>query len=196
MQPFTRVTTPIVPLPREDVNTDDIIPARYLKGTDKRGLAQGLFARWRYRDDETPDPTFPLNDPRYAGARILLTGANFGSGSSREHAVWALTEWGFRAVLAPSFADIFYNNAVQNGLLPARLAPDAVAALFAWVEAHPGAAVTVDLVDRQVRLPTGEVYAFDLDPFARERLLEGADDLDYLLRHLPQVEAYERRWGK
>ena len=196
MQPFIRLTSPVVPLPRADVNTDDIIPAQYLKSTDKAGLAQGLFARWRYRPDGSPDPAFPLNDPRYAGARILLTGPNFGSGSSREHAVWALTQWGFRAVLAPSFADIFYNNAVQNGLLPARLAPEHIQTLFAWVDAHPGAAVTVDLEAQEVRLPTGEVFAFDIDPFARTRLLEGLDELDYLLRHLPQIEAYEKKWGK
>ncbi len=196
MQPFRRLTSPIVPLPRDDVNTDDIIPAVYLKGTDKAGLAQGLFARWRYRADGTPDPAFPLNDPRYAGARILLTGANFGSGSSREHAVWALTQWGFRAVLAPSFADIFYNNAVQNGLLPARLAPEHIQALFAWVDAHPGTAVTVDLEAQEVRLPEGTVFPFGIDAFARARLLEGLDELSYLLRHVPQIEAYERQRGK
>ena len=188
-----RITSPVVPLPRADVNTDDIIPAAYLKVTDRTGLARGLFARWRYLPDGSPNPRFPLNDPRYRGARILLTGANFGSGSSREHAVWALTEWGFRAVLAPSFADIFYNNAVQNGLLPARLDPQHVDALFAWVEAHPGVAITVDLEAQEVRLPTGEVFPFAIDAFARMCLLEGLDQLGVLLRHLPQIEAYEQR---
>lgn len=196
MQPFTRLTSPVVPLPRDDVNTDDIIPAQYLKGTTKDGLAQGLFARWRYRPDGTPDPDFPLNAPPYAGAQILLTGANFGSGSSREHAVWALTQWGFRAVLAPSFADIFYNNAVQNGLLPARLTPGHIRTLFAWVEAHPGQPLTVDLEAQEVRLPDGKRLPFAVDPFARTCLLEGLDELDYLLRHLPQIEAYERTHGK
>jgi len=196
MQPFTRLTSLVVPLPREDVNTDDIIPAQYLKGTTKDGLAQGLFARWRYRPDGAPEPDFPLNAPQYAGARILLTGANFGSGSSREHAVWALTQWGFRAILAPSFADIFYNNAVQNGLLPARLTPEHIRALFAWVETHPGQAVTVDLVEQTVRLHDGETMPFTVDPFARTCLLEGMDELDYLLRHLPQIETYERTHGK
>ncbi len=192
MQPFTRLTSPVVPLRRDDVNTDDIIPAQYLKTTAKEGLGQGLFARWRYRPDGSPNPDFPLNDPRYGAAQILLTGANFGSGSSREHAVWALMQYGFRAVLAPSFADIFYNNAVQNGLLPARLAPEAIAELFTWVEAHPGTAVTVDLEAQEVRLPDGRRFPFDIEPFARTRLLRGMDELDYLLAHLPHIEAYER----
>ncbi len=196
MQAFTRLTSPVVPLPRADINTDDIIPAQYLKGTDRQGLAQGLFARWRYLPDGRPNPAFPLNDPRYAKARILLTGANFGSGSSREHAVWALTQWGFRAVLAPSFADIFYNNAIQNGLLPARLRPDQIAMLFAWVDEHPATPLTVDLVAQEVRLPTGEALPFQIDAFARARLLEGLDELDYLLRHLPAIEAYERDHAK
>ncbi len=193
MRPIQRITSPMVPLPRQDVNTDDIIPALYLKSTNRRGLAQGLFARWRYRPDGTPDPAFPLNDPRYQGAQILLTGANFGSGSSREHAVWALMEWGFRAVLAPSFADIFYNNAIQNGLLPARIAAETFEALLAWAQAHPTDAVTVDLEQQTVQLPDGRSFPFAIDAFARMRLLRGLDELDYLLEHLPEIEAFEAR---
>ncbi|NPA26934.1 MAG: 3-isopropylmalate dehydratase small subunit, partial [Chloroflexi bacterium] len=191
MEPFRRLTSPVVPLPRHDINTDDIIPAQYLKGTDRRGLAQGLFARWRYRDDGSPDPNFPLNDPRYQGARILLAGANFGSGSSREHAVWALMEWGFRAVLAPSFADIFFNNAVQNGLLPARISQEVFEELRDWVLAHPGEPITLDLETQTIQRPDGKVYTFDVDAFTRIRLLQGLDELDYLLAHLPEIEAYE-----
>ncbi|NPA06435.1 MAG: 3-isopropylmalate dehydratase small subunit [Chloroflexi bacterium] len=193
MRPITRITSPMVPLPRQDINTDDIIPAIYLKSTNRRGLAQGLFARWRYRPDGTPDPNFPLNDPRYQGAQILLTGANFGSGSSREHAVWALMEWGFRAILAPSFADIFHSNAVQNGLLPARITVETFEALLDWAKAHPSDAVTVDLEQQRVLLPDGQAFPFDIDAFARMRLLRGLDELDYLLEHIPEIEAFEAR---
>ena len=196
MQPLRQITSPVVLLPYADVNTDDIIPARYLKVTDKSGLARGLFARWRYREDGSPNPDFPLNRPEAREAHILLTGPNFGSGSSREHAVWALMQWGFRAVLAPSFADIFYNNAVKNGLLPAQLEEHIHAALVAWVEAHPGEAITVDLEAREIRLPDGATYPFSIDDFSRQCLLQGMDELDFLLRHLDAIRAYEARTGK
>ncbi len=196
MQPFTQLTSPVVLLPRADVNTDDIIPAQYLKVTDKAGLARGLFARWRYREDGTPNPDFPLNRPEAREARILLTGPNFGSGSSREHAVWALMQWGFRAVLAPSFSDIFYNNAVKNGLLPAQLDEGTHAALVAWVEAHPGEAITVDLETREIRLPDGTTFPFHIDDFSRQCLLQGLDELDFLLRHEDRIRAYEQAHHK
>ncbi len=193
MRAFRRVTAPAILLLRDDINTDDIIPAHYLKVTQRAGLAQGLFARWRYREDGTPDPDFPLNRPGAREARFLVTGANFGSGSSREHAVWALMEWGFRAVLAPSFADIFYTNAVKNGLLPVRLAPEAHRDLVRWLEAHPQAPLTVDLEAQHVRRDDGVTYPFTIDAFARHMLLHGLDELDVLLQHQEPIAAFERR---
>ncbi len=192
MEPFRVLTSHAVALPRADINTDDIIPAQYLKVTEKAGLARGLFARWRYRPDGTPDPAFPLNRPEAQGARILVTGPNFGSGSSREHAVWALWQWGFRAVLAPSFADIFYHNAIKNGLLPARLNPEDHQALLDWLEKHPQATLTVNLETTSVILEDGRRFAFAIDPFARQLLLQGLDELDVLLQHQEAIEAYER----
>lgn len=195
MLPFRILTSHAVVLPRADINTDDIIPAQYLKVTDKAGLAQGLFARWRYRPDGSPDPDFPLHQPQAQGARILVTGPNFGSGSSREHAVWALMQWGFRAILAPSFADIFYHNAIKNGLLPVRLQAEDHRALLAWLSQHPGAAITVDLENTSVRLPDGRSFSFEIDPFARRLLLQGMDELDILLQHQKDLEAYERNYA-
>ncbi len=192
MEPFRVLTSHAVVLPRADINTDDIIPAQYLKVTEKAGLARGLFARWRYRPDGTPDPAFPLNRPEAQGARILVTGPNFGSGSSREHAVWALWQWGFRAVLAPSFADIFYHNAIKNGLLPARLSPEDHQALLDWLEKHPQAPLTVNLETTSVVLEDGQRFTFAIDAFARRLLLQGLDELDVLLQHQAAIEAYER----
>jgi 3-isopropylmalate/(R)-2-methylmalate dehydratase small subunit len=182
VRPFTTHTGLVVPLPRADVDTDQIIASEWLKRVSRTGYGEGLFAQWR------EDPAFVLNDPAYAGGSILVAGASFGMGSSREHAVWALDDWGFRVVIAPSFADIFRGNAVKNGLLPVVLPPAAVAALQ---EAGPVEA-TVDLRERRVRCaPAGVDEAFDVDDFTRARLLEGLDDVGLTLRHADAVDAYE-----
>ena len=187
----TRLTSKAIPLPYANVDTDQIIPARFLIGIDRSGLAAGLFADWRYAPDGSPNPGFVLNRPRYQGARILLAGENFGCGSSREHAVWALTGWGIRAVIAPSFADIFKRNALNNGLLPVALDREQVQALFACADREPDAELTVDLLDQTVGLPEGVVFSFSIDRFARQCLLEGQDRLEYLLARAAAINAYE-----
>ena len=190
MEPLRPFASKVVSLPADDVDTDQIVPARFLKATDKAGLAGRLFADWRYDADGQPRPDFALNRPGMAGRRVLLVGENFGSGSSREHAAWALHAWGFRAVLATSFADIFRANALKNGLLPIEL-PNAVHAdLARAVEADPDLEVTVDLEAEAVGLPGGPV-AFQVDPFARRMLLEGTDELGFLLAQEGAVVAFE-----
>lgn len=192
MRPFTVLTATAVPLRAENVDTDQIIPARYLTAVTKAGMGEGLFAAWRYDGDGRPRPDFVLNRPEYAGAQILIAGRNFGSGSSREHAVWALTEYGFRAVISPGFADIFYNNALKNGLLPVVL-PDAVVnRLFDRVEAQPDSLITIDLAAQTVRLPDGEEVTFAIDPYRKLCLLQGLDDLGYLLAQEEAIAAYEQ----
>jgi 3-isopropylmalate/(R)-2-methylmalate dehydratase small subunit len=190
-QPFTTLTSIVIPLQRDDVDTDQIIPARYLKVTDKNGLAEGLFSGWRYRADGSPDPEFPLNQPRYQGAQILLAGDNFGCGSSREHAPWALTGWGIRAVISTSFADIFRNNALKNGLLPVVVEARAHTRLVAALEADPALEVTIDLPSQTLSWPGGETASFPIDPFNKTCLLEGVDQLGYLLKFEDQIAAYE-----
>jgi 3-isopropylmalate/(R)-2-methylmalate dehydratase small subunit len=181
---FTVHTGLVVPLPRADVDTDQIIASDWLKRVERTGYGEGLFAQWR------EDPAFVLNDPVYGGGSILVAGASFGMGSSREHAVWALDDWGFRVVVAPSFADIFRGNAVKNGLLPVVLPAAVVAALQ---EAGPVEA-TVDLRERRVRcVAAGVDSAFEVDDFTRWRLLEGLDDVGLTLRHADAVDAYEGR---
>jgi 3-isopropylmalate/(R)-2-methylmalate dehydratase small subunit len=190
-EPLRPFTSKLVPLPVDNVDTDQIIPARFLKGTSKAGLGEGLFADWRYDADGQPKEGFVLNRPEMAGRAVLLAGANFGSGSSREHAAWALRAFGFRAVLAPVFADIFRNNALKNGLLPVELPAEAHAELAAAVDADPDTQVTVDLQAETVTLPGGRTVAFAVDPFARQMLLDGTDELGYLLSHGAAVAAYE-----
>ncbi len=190
-QPFTTLTSIVIPLLRNDVDTDQIIPARYLKVTDKNGLAEGLFSGWRYRPDGSPDPDFPLNQPRYQGAQILLAGDNFGCGSSREHAPWALTGWGIRAVISTSFADIFRNNALKNGLLPVVVEAQTHAQLVAALQADPALEVTVDLPSQTLTWPGGEAASFPIDSFSKICLLEGVDQLGYLLKFEDQIAAYE-----
>lgn len=190
---FTTLTSHMAVLPLDDVDTDQIIPARYLKVVDKEGLAEGLFAGWRYRSDGSPDPDFVLNRPEAQGAQILLAGSNFGCGSSREHAPWALLGWGFRAVIARSFADIFRNNALKNGLLPVAVDAEAHRALLDLAAADPRAPVTIDLPSQEVRLPDGRTAFFPIDPFAKRCLLEGIDQLGYLLSFEEQIRAYEER---
>jgi 3-isopropylmalate/(R)-2-methylmalate dehydratase small subunit len=185
MEKFNVHTGTAVPLRRSNVDTDQIIPAVYLKRVTRSGFEDGLFRSWR-----DADPGFVLNDPRYAGASILVAGPEFGTGSSREHAVWALRDWGFKAVLAPRFGDIFRGNAFKEGLLPVELEPTAIEALWGAVEADPTLPVTVDLASREVRAG-GWTWAFPLDDFSRWRLLEGLDDISLTLRNEPLIGAYE-----
>ena len=190
-EPFRSVESAAIPLPRNDIDTDQIIPARFLKTTNRSGLGDQLFFDWRYTEDGSPNPSFILNRPEMAGRQILVAGDNFGCGSSREHAPWALTAWGFRAVVSSSFADIFRNNALKNGLLPVAVAPEELARVFSIIEAHPDAELVIDLEASELRLPDGSAIGFDVDPFARKMLLAGTDELGYLLSLEPQLEAYE-----
>ena len=192
MQPFNTLTGRAVALPVENVDTDQIIPARFLKTTAKVGLGTHLFADWRYRPDGTPRPEFVLNRPEAAGATILLAGDNFGCGSSREHAPWALLDHGFRAVVSSSFGDIFRANALQNGLLPVALDPPILRRLLVAAQNSP-VVLTVDLAARQVVLPDGSQVPFPIDPFSRTCLLAGVDALGYLLQQTPAIDAYESR---
>ncbi|HEX2765330.1 MAG TPA: 3-isopropylmalate dehydratase small subunit [Candidatus Limnocylindria bacterium] len=190
-EPFSSVTSAVVPLPRNDVDTDQIIPARFLKTVNRAGLGDQLFNDWRYLADGTPNPEFVLNQPPMAGRAILLAGDNFGCGSSREHAPWALMAWGIRAVISSSFADIFRNNALKNGLLPIVVAPDVLSRLFALVQAAPDAELTVDLEAQELRLPDGSTIGFEVDAFARRMILDGTDELGYLLSLEDRIAAYE-----
>jgi len=193
MKPFRTLSTTVVPLLRNDVDTDQIIPARFLKVTDKRGLGERLFADWRYREDGSARPDFVLNRPEHQGARALLAGENFGCGSSREHAPWALTDWGFEAVIALSFADIFRGNALKNRLLPVVVDRDAHDRLCRLVAADSAAEVHIDLPARTLRLPDGFATEFPVDAFAAKCLLEGTDELGYLQSFTARIEEYERR---
>jgi len=193
MAQFISLTSRVVVVPQNDIDTDQIIPARFLKTTDKHGLGASLFADWRYGSDGAPVPGFPLNAPRAQGAKVLLAGDNFGCGSSREHAPWALTGFGFRAVVSTSFADIFRNNALKNGLLPVAIDAGAHASLLAELARQPDAEVTIDLATQTLRLPDGTVVKFPIDPFARTCLLEGVDELGYILRFESLIEEHEQR---
>jgi 3-isopropylmalate/(R)-2-methylmalate dehydratase small subunit len=192
MAQFTKLRSRVVVVPVNDIDTDQIIPARFLKTTDKNGLGTSLFADWRYASDGSPKPDFPLNAERARGAEVLLAGDNFGCGSSREHAPWALTGFGFRAIVSTSFADIFRNNALKNGLLPVAIAADAHAALVAQLAARPEAEVGVDLPSQTLTLPDGRKAAFPIDAFAKTCLLEGVDELGYILRFSDRIAAFER----
>ena len=191
MEPFIPFTSRVVLLPAENVDTDQIIPARFLKTTDKAGLGANLFADWRYDADGRPRPDFILNRPESRGAALLLAGDNFGCGSSREHAPWALLGYGFRAVISTSFADIFRNNSLKNGLLPIVVDVATHARLFALAAAQPDGKYRVDLAAQTVTLPDGTAFDFQIDPFARTCLLQGVDELGYLLSHAPAIERYE-----
>ena len=188
---FVSLTARCVVLPVIDVDTDQIIPARFLKVTDKLGLGEKLFSDWRYRDDGSPKPDFILNQPEAQGAEILVAGHNFGCGSSREHAPWALAGFGFRAVVSTMFADIFQGNALKNGLLPIVIGAEAHAALIAVRTRHPELQVTVDLQAQTVSWTGQTPITFPIDPFARTCLLEGVDELGYLQKFTAQAEAYE-----
>lgn len=202
MEPFTSLTAVAAPLLRENIDTDAIIPSREMRSVMGTGLDEGLFAGWRYTaiGGREPDPRFVLNQPRYTGARILVTGANVGCGSSREHAVWALAQFGFRAVIAPSFNPIFRNNCIANGLVPVVLPEDAVRKIGEALESAGTPVVTVDLASQQVALPDGRAWTFEIRPEAREALLNGLDPIDQTLLLKDAIEGFRsadrqrRRW--
>jgi 3-isopropylmalate/(R)-2-methylmalate dehydratase small subunit len=193
MEPFTRHTGLVAPLDRVDVDTDQIIPKQFLKSIARTGFEKGLFYDWRFLPDGRPNPEFMLNRPEYQGASILATGRNFGSGSSREHAPWALQQYGFRVVLAPSFADIFRNNCYQNGLLPVVLADPVVRQVIERAQDAPPYRLTVDLEKQTVADERGTVASFEIDPFVKHRLLNGLDDIGLTLQYEADIAAYESR---
>jgi len=191
-EPFESFTSRVIPLPAENVDTDQIVPARYLKITDKAGLGEALFHDWRFTaDGSLQDPPFILDRLEMAGRRILLAGDNFGCGSSREHAPWALVAWGVRAVITTSCADIFRGNALKNGLLPIVVDPERHQQLFELVAADPGVELAVDLEAQVVHLPGDEDLPFSVDPFSKLLLLRGTDELGYLLDQAPAIDAWE-----
>lgn len=191
MNPLRTLTSRAVVLPNENVDTDQIIPARFLKAIDKEGMGKNLFADWRYDAAGSPKPDFVLNQPRASGAQILLAGDNFACGSSREHAVWALISFGFRAVISTSFADIFRNNALKNSLLPIVVDRATHQELFDLVAEIPHVELKIDLATQTLTLPGGRTVSFPIDPFARTCLLEGVDELGYLLARADAIARYE-----
>jgi len=193
MPKFTTLTSTVFVLPIDHIDTDQIIPARFLKATDKSGMGEALFSDWRYLADGSPNPAFALNQADLQGSEILLAGDNFGCGSSREHAPWALTGFGLRAVLSTSFADIFRNNALKNGLLPVVIQPETYHRLLEWLKEDTQARLTIHLEEQALILPDGSAVAFPIDPFARACLLQGVDELGYLLSFSEQIAAYESR---
>jgi 3-isopropylmalate/(R)-2-methylmalate dehydratase small subunit len=196
MEPFTEHKGIVAPLDAMNADTDQIIPKQFLKRIERTGYEDFLFYDWRYLEDGTPDPDFEMNAPRYEGASILLARDNFGCGSSREHAPWALRDYGIKAIIAPSFADIFYNNCFNNGLLPIVLDSAVVDALFDEVREKHGHELHISLVDKKIVKPCGGIIAFDLDPFLRERLLNGWDHIDLTLRHADKIDAFEKSTGR
>ncbi len=203
MQKFTVLNGLVAPLDRANVDTDAIIPKQFLKSIKRSGFGQNLFDEWRYLDhgepgmDNTtrqPNPDFVLNQPRYKGAQILLARENFGCGSSREHAPWALEDYGFRAIIAPSFADIFFNNCFKNGLLPIRLDAQQVAALFKAAEAQVGYKLVVDLEQQTISAADGTVYKFEVEAFRKHCLLNGLDDIGLTLQHVDEIKAFETKY--
>lgn len=202
MKAFTALNGLVAPLDRANVDTDAIIPKQFLKSIKRTGFGLNLFDEWRYLDHGEPgqdctnrpvNTDFVLNQKRYQGAEILLTRKNFGCGSSREHAPWALLDAGFRVVIAPSFADIFFNNCFKNGILPIVLDAESVSRLFAEVEATPGYRLQVDLNSQQLKTPTGEIIDFEVDPFRKDCLLKGLDDIGLTLQQVDEIRAYEAR---
>ena len=191
MEPIKSFTAKIVALPIQDIDTDQIIPARYLRTIDKAGLRDGLFADWRYNGDGSPKPDFVLNRPDVQGAQILVAGNNFGCGSSREHAPWALQGYGFKAVISTSFANIFNNNSLKNGLLPIVVDQETYYQLVSLFEEDPATAVTVDLASQTLTLPGGQQVSFPIDPFTKHCLLNGVDQMGFLLGEEPEIAAYE-----
>jgi 3-isopropylmalate/(R)-2-methylmalate dehydratase small subunit len=193
MEKFTTFSSRLAPLPIDNIDTDQIIPARFLKTTSKTGLGDQLFYDWRYDAEGKPNPDFILNCPQGRAAHVLLAGDNFGCGSSREHAPWALSQYGFRAVISTSFADIFRGNSLKNSVLPIVVPRDVQQALFAAVEKNPGITVTVDLANQQLTLPDGSTVQFPIDEFAKQCMLQGVDELGYILAETDAIAAYEAK---
>jgi 3-isopropylmalate/(R)-2-methylmalate dehydratase small subunit len=193
MEKFTTFTSRLAPLPIDNIDTDQIIPARFLKTTSKAGLGDELFYDWRYDAEGRPKPDFILNRPEGHAAQVLLAGDNFGCGSSREHAPWALKQYGFRAVISTSFADIFRGNSLKNSLLPIVVPHEVQQALFAAVEKDAGVTVTVDLASQELTLPDGSTVQFPIDEFAKQCMLQGVDELGYILAQADAIAAYEAR---
>jgi 3-isopropylmalate/(R)-2-methylmalate dehydratase small subunit len=205
MEKFVRQEGLVAPLDRANVDTDAIIPKQFLKSIKRTGFGPNLFDEWRYLDRGEPgkddskrplNPDFVLNQPRYRGATVLLARENFGCGSSREHAPWALAQYGFQTVIAPSFADIFYNNSLKNGLLLIKLDAKVVDRLFQEAAAHPGYRLAVDLEQQTVTMPGGETHTFDIDPFRKHCMLNGLDDIGLTLQHADEIRAYEQKHRK
>jgi 3-isopropylmalate/(R)-2-methylmalate dehydratase small subunit len=191
-EPFRMFSSQVIPLPAENVDTDQIVPARYLKVTDKVGLAEALFRDWRFESDGSlKEPRFIIDRPEMTGRKVLLVGDNFGCGSSREHAPWALAAWGIRAILSTSYADIFRNNSLKNGVLPIVVDRATHARLFELLEADPDATLTVDLTEQGVLLPDGTTIDFEIDPFAKQMILAGTDEIGYLLGKDAEISAWE-----
>jgi 3-isopropylmalate/(R)-2-methylmalate dehydratase small subunit len=192
MTPFNVVTGTAAPLNRPNIDTDQIIPKQFLKRIERTGFGEFLFYDWRFQEDgKTPRPEFVLNQPQYQSAKILIAGKNFGCGSSREHAPWALADFGFRAVIAPSYADIFFNNCFQNGMLPIVLPEEKVNALVAYAEQHPGSQLTIDLADQTVGFEGQDSTNFDVDSFRKRCLLEGLDDIGLTLKNEAAISRFE-----
>ena len=192
MQPFIKHTGLVAPMDRVNVDTDQMVPKQFLKLQTREGFGRTLFYDWRYLPGEKPNPEFPLNFPRYKGASVLLARANFGCGSSREHAPWAILDYGFRSIIAPSYADIFYNNCFKNGILPVTLSDAQVDDLFKRAEKQEGYRLTVDLENQVITDDSGLRIPFEIDPFRRNSLLEGLDDIGLTLEHEPDISAYEK----
>lgn len=193
MEKFTTITSTYVPLPIENVDTDQIIPARFLKATTRDGFGDNLFADWRYNKDGSPKADFVLNNPTYTGS-ILVAGKNFGSGSSREHAAWAVEGYGFKAVVSSFFADIFRNNALNNGVLPVIVSPEFLAEIFAAVEKDPKASLTIDLEKQTITNNANEKSeSFEINAYKKECLLKGLDDIDFLLTNKDKIASYESK---
>jgi 3-isopropylmalate/(R)-2-methylmalate dehydratase small subunit len=195
MQPFTKHTGLVAPMNRVNVDTDQMIPKQFLKRLTREGYGRVLFYDWRYLPGEKPNPEFELNFPRYQGASVLVAGVNFGCGSSREHAPWGIADYGFHAIIAPSYADIFYNNCFKNGILPVTLPQEQVDELFKRIENNVGYKLTVDLPNQVVTDSQGLKYSFEVDPFRKDCLLKGLDDIGLTLEHEKDITAFEHNAG-
>ena len=198
MQPFQTLTATAAKLDQVNVDTDQIIPKQFLKKIERTGFGIHLFHDWRFLDDagQKTNPDFILNQSRYQGAQILVAGDNFGCGSSREHAPWALLDYGFRSIIAPSFADIFYNNCAKNGILLVALPEASVKQLFTEIEENVGCELTVDLPNQKVQSPKGLEFSFEIDPFVKHRLLNGLDDIGWTLQYQSEIESFESNYQK
>jgi 3-isopropylmalate/(R)-2-methylmalate dehydratase small subunit len=196
MEPFKKLKGLVATLDRVNVDTDQIIPKQFLKRIERTGFGEFLFYDWRLNEEGNPDPDFELNQPRYQGASILLTRANFGCGSSREHAPWSLLDYGFKSIIAPSFADIFYNNCFKNGMLPVQLSERQIEELFQRTGTNPGYQLTVDLEMQTISDDLGLDYSFEVEPFRRESLLKGLDEIGLTLQHEDQIREYEQKTNR